>query len=529
MLPADVLLRAADLIDPPPDPLETQRDRWWADPVAYCRERFDIEPTVDQRNVLEGLRDHRRVAVVAANGVGKTWVESVVVTWFMECAPRQLHDGTPTEPIAYTTAPTFRQVVNNLWKEIRSRHAAATPPLPGNLLPKDPRWDLSHASFAQGLSATDEESIKGQHAPYLLIAVDEAQGVRASVFDGIETMIKGRHARLLLVLNASQVAGPAYDAFHDQAGLWHTFRISASTHPNVVAGLNLLGIDWDTWRAAPYNTHPLPDDFHDPIPGAVSLIDLDELKIRYGVGTPAWQVVVEGEFPSASDRTLIWLPWVDAAFDTDPEARDPQPLPQHLQPLDGRWAGLDVARFGSDRSCLVKVDGGRVVSVETWQGHELSYTAGRAHQAIRDGYTLVYDEGGLGAGITSHLQQDGIRIGDQAHPCNAGSSSTSPNDFPKMRDQLWCTAADYLRLGHLDMTALPRDVFQTLKGELTAVEYDLDSRSRRTVESKDELKKRIGRSPDLADALCLALHRPARTVSRVRVHTTRNDFYDRRW
>lgn len=491
---------------------ELARRRWWRNPDLYAKERLGLTLTPDQVAVMHSVRDNRKTYAKAGNGVGKTFIASVVVVWFMECAPRVLPDGTPTGPIAYTSAPTSDQVTNLLWKEIRLRHAAANPAFPGRLLDVYPRWNLDVGSFALGKVAKDEEGFKGQHAPYFLIVLDEGPGVPEYVYRAASTMLKGRFARLLTIGNPTTTAGEFHDAFHSRSAVNSTLTIAAKTHPNVVAALDHLGVSWEEWRDAPYGQHQLPDDWDDPIQGAVSLIDLDEAKVEWGVGTPQWQAAVEGEFPSGSDRNLVALEWLDRARHRDDDHHTHGPLPSRLGPPTGKWAGLDIARFGSDRSVLVLMDGQRVESIDMWTGYELSHTAGKALAAIRQGYTLNYDEGGLGAGITSHLKERGVEIGMQAHENNAGRSPTEDAraHFPKMRDQLWGDAADFLRAGYIDLRELPEDQYRKLRAELTAVEYELDSASRKRVESKDQLKKRIGKSPDVADAFNLALHRPVK-------------------
>lgn len=486
------------------------RERWRDDPAAFARERLGVELTPDQEAIMLSVRDNPSTAVKAGNAVGKTHVSGTIVAWWMEVWD---------DAIVITTAPTDKQVKDLLWKEIRARAHTARPPLSGEILPRGSRWWITHDRFAVGKTAKDEEGIKGQHSPHLLIVVDEAAGVPEFVYDGIESMLDGATNRLLLIGNPTTTSGSFYDAFHSQAGIWNTLTVAVPAHPNIVAGLETLGLTWEEYKRAPFGEHPLPAGWEAPIPGAVTLAVVDRRKVRFGVDTPAWDATIEGRFPSGTDRNLVALAWVEAARTYDPTAPVGL-LPHRLAPPAGRWAGLDVARYGSDRSCLVLMDGSVVESIETWQGHELSHTAGRAYRAIRDGYTLSYDEGGLGAAITSHLKEHGVKVGEQAHPVNAGAAPqpAAAADYPKRRDQLWGDAADLLRAGAVDLSRLPRAVYQELLGEWTAVEYQIDSASRRRVEPKDALKKRIGRSPDIADAVNLALHRPSRTV-RVEPHT----------
>lgn len=483
------------------------RRRWRRDPVAYARERFGLILTPDQEAVLESVRDNPRTYVRAGNGVGKTFIASVAVCWFLECHP---------DAIVYTTAPSWVQVTDLLWKEVRARHAQADYPLPGKLLPKEPRWDVSPVSFAVGRATDSEERFKGQHAKHLLVVLDEGPGVPAFIYHAASTMLKGAGARLLTIGNPTVLTGPFHDAFHSKSAINATLAIAAHTHPNVVAGLEHLGVDWATFRDAPYGTYTLPADWDDPVPGAVSLVDLDIAKIEYGVGTDAWRVVVEGDFPQAGERALIQLDWLVRAREGGAADLDGVTLPAGTVVPDTRRAGLDVARFGADRSALLLIEGRVALVAEAWQGAELSHTAGRAAAAIRDGYHVLVDTGGLGAAIPSHLKEAGYREGEHFTEVNFGEAPTEVGKarYSNRRSQLWGDLATLLRFGVLDCSQLPDDIWRALVGELSAVEYSFDSKGRIVVEPKEKLKKRIGRSPDLADAFALAVHRagpPLRT------------------
>ena len=63
---------------------------------------------------------------------------------------------------------------------------------------------------------------------------------------------------------------------------------------------------------------------------------VDEMRLRYGEGSNAWRVRVEGLFPEADDDTVIGLELVTSAQNRDiTHDREAAPV----------W-GLDVARFG---------------------------------------------------------------------------------------------------------------------------------------------------------------------------------------
>lgn len=103
---------------------------------------------------------------------------------------------------------------------------------------------------------------------------------------------------------------------------------------------------------------------------------------------------------------------------------------------DGRWAGLDVAGSveTARRWCGWMA---RVLSVEPWQGRELSETAGKAAQAIRDGYHVNIDGAGMGAAITSHLQGAGFKHGKHFTEVQVASRALTPDRYPRLRDELW--------------------------------------------------------------------------------------------
>jgi phage terminase large subunit len=127
---------------------------------------------------------------------------------------------------------------------------------------------------------------------------------------------------------------------------------------------------------------------------------------------------------------------------------------------------------------------------------------------------------GIGAGVVDTL----VRRTSQctAIGVDAGASPTSqPAQGPgysKLRDQLWFGVRDWLRVGTID----PRlDVVGKLESELVAPMFSFDERGRRKVEPKTDTKKRLGRSPDFADALALAVYEPPMGTVPDRVSTPR--------
>jgi hypothetical protein len=90
-------------------------------------------------------------------------------------------------------------------------------------------------------------------------------------------------------------------------------------------------------------------------------------------------------------------------------------------------------------------------------------------------------------------------------PVNVAEAATSEG-YHRLRDQLWFGLLDWLKEGG----AIPDD--PKLFSELVAPTYFFDARGRQEVEEKDAIKKRLRRSPDRADALCLAVFEKRNTM-----------------
>ncbi len=162
-----------------------------------------------------------------------------------------------------------------------------------------------------------------------------------------------------------------------------------------------------------------------------------------------------------------------------------------------RVGGLDVARFGDDESAFVIREGNRVVLAETWHGKDTMWTCGRVKAS---GVHVNVDVIGIGAGVVDRLLE-------QEYPCagiNLAEAASASDRFCNQRAELYWNLRERFRMGEISLAEMPSELYERLVGELTAIKYGYDSAGRIRVEDKGEIKKRIGRSTDLADALVLA-------------------------
>src|SRR5690606_2827685 len=106
---------------------------------------------------------------------GKTKVAAWIALWFLY---------THLNSKVITTAPTWHQVENLLWREIHAAHANSRISLGGKVL--QTQIELGKQWFALGLSTDKPERFQGFHAEDILLIVDEASGVDQQIFDAAE-------------------------------------------------------------------------------------------------------------------------------------------------------------------------------------------------------------------------------------------------------------------------------------------------------------------------------------------------------
>ena len=485
-----------------------------------------------QEEVLRALPRHRRVAVKAGNGLGKGFSAAVAVLWF-------LHTHDPA--IVLSTAPTFRQVRYILWRQIHTLYRRAPDVLQGKLL--DTRWELGDDRYAMGISADTADQFQGFHSPNVLIVVDEAEGVSDSIYEAIEAVMTSEGSRLLLIGNPTTVSGMFRRAFHEERSLYHCITISALESPNVKARRVVF-------------------------PGLTTARWVDERKQIWGENNPLFRARVLGEFPDQADNTLIRLSDVEAAAERwkalpppdrktqaalpspaqpgeaggHPQPAEPGEAASHAQPalpelVEGRPAGeivpagptsyapahpegasappgdvvlaVDVARYGSDHSVILRRRGLHVEEIRTFSGMDTMELAGWVAAAIREFQPVqtCIDEIGVGAGVVDRLREQGFGV----RGVNVAHASRQKDIFANLRAEGYWRLRELFAAGDL---SIPPD--QQLMGELAALQYSFDSQGRLLMEPKDELRKRGLPSPDRADALMLAFVTP---VSRPRIWT----------
>lgn len=299
----------------------------------------------------------------------------------------------------------------------------------------------------------------------VLLVADEASGVPEAVFEAAIGSMSGEHATTLLLGNPTRTSGFFFDSHHKNRDDWHTIHVSC---------LNSR---------------------------LVSPAFVQQVARTYGEDSNAYRVRVLGEFPRSDDDTVISLELAEGARDRDVQPTRSAPM---------IW-GVDVARFGDDSSALAKRRGNaQVGKVKKWKKLDLMQTVGvvkaewdETPEADRPVEILV-DSIGLGAGVVDRLRELNLPV----RGINVSELPALKGAYGNLRSELWFTARAWFERRDCKL-----EDDEELIADLVSVKYlPPDSTGKIRVESKEATKKRLRRSPDVADAFLLTFASEAGTA-----------------
>lgn len=427
------------------------------DPAFFHNEVLGYEPWERQLEISRSIRDNRNTAVRSCNGAGKTFhIAHEGLRFLIAYGP---------DAAVINTAPVWTQVENQYWRYFRDAYAKANYRLGGKLLKTQLNFDETW--FAMGLANNPDrmEAFQGWHSKNIMVIFDEASGISPKIYEAASgAMAGGSVVRFVLIGNPTQNSGPFFDAFKDPT--FNKIRISAYDVPNVAQRKQI-------------------------VPGLITHDWVDEMAIKYGEESDIFKVRVLGEFPKHASDTLISVDSVERAIDADRERQNE----------DDEIIGLDVARFGDDDSAFVYRKGNFAKILEQYNGNNTMETAGKAVRYLKEypNAKIFIDVVGVGGGVFDRLkEQPAIR--SRVFGVNSGASAREKADFINIRVESWVNVRDWLRDA----------VLEKHEGwyQLANPKYKITSIGKLQLESKEDMKKRGVKSPDVADALALTLSRP---------------------
>lgn len=461
---------AADLYDPP----KTGALAYYNDPAGFTTDLIDwtglAGPTDYQLAALQALADHGRVAVRGPHGLGKTAENAWAVLWFA-----LTRDAAGRDWKAPTTASAWRQLTHYLWPEIRKWARR----IDWDKLNREPfgRHELMVLSLklatgeAFAVASDEPASIEGVHADEVLYIYDEAKTIPSATFDASEGAFSGAgtdtDAKAYAFASSTPAApsGRFYEIHARRPGLedWHPIHVTLA----------------DTIAA-----------------GRVSTEWADQRRRQWGAKSAVYLNRVEGEFAASDEDAVVPLAWVEAANQrwTD--------LGEDYGKLSA--VGVDVARSGGDRTVFAYRHGWTIRELELKPRQGTMDTANQlAAATFKGNVPAVVDVIGVGAGVVD-------RHREQGYECLAFNASerTDMRDqsgefgFTNKRSAAWWQIRELLDPDSGVAVALPPD--DDLTGELCAPKWRVMAGGRIQVESKDDIRRRIGRSTDHADAVIQA-------------------------
>ena len=423
------------------------------EPVEFVAKILGATADPWQRDALNTLSKSARLAIRSGHGVGKTCLEAWCVLWFLFTRP---------DARVVMTAPTIRQLYDILMAELSKWLKRS------ELLEELFEWQKTKVIFkatpenyyAVARTAAKPENLQGFHAEHLLFILDEASGIGDDIFEAVEGALTGTDNKLLMCGNPTRNSGFFYRAFHEDRDIYATMKVSSAES------------------------------------GRVSNEYCKRLIKQYGEDSDVVRVRVLGEFPKSESDGVIPLEWIEAAMMRE-SARAGELI-----------LGVDVARQGNDLTAVAVRLGDDCLAIKTWRHADLMTTTGRIIHLLTELMTkykksraeLRIDDDGLGAGVTDRLKEvvKEKNIAAQVIGCHNGGKPRD-NRYSNFISEAMFALRERLEQ---KLLTLPRD--DNLAAELSTRHFSLNSADRIILEPKSQYKKRLGRSPDRADAVALA-------------------------
>jgi hypothetical protein len=476
---ADVMREWADAQDNAVESA-TRNDHYRTDPKAWVHDRLNGFLWSRQADIAQSVVTNRRTAVQACHGVGKTQLAAFLATWWLDVHP-------PGEAFVVTTAPTGAQVRAILWRYIgRAVATLGRPDLRTNQteahLGVAGREEL--VGFGRKPSDYDPAAFQGIHARYVLVILDEACGIPEQLWIAADALTTNADCRILAIGNPDDATSHFRQVCKPGSG-WARMTLSALDSP--------LFTD-------EHKTQGFPDVL---LHALVSPSWVDEKRREWGEESALFRAKVLGEFTDDATDTVVSPSAISRSKHLDLDAENESVL------------GVDVGG-GQDQSVVreLRIAGpyrklGSVWRKSTTDSRDLMELIERAivdtNAKGRRVSRIVVDEVGIGWAVIGWLRERG----HDAHGFGAGKQAEQSDRFLNMRAEIWWTAREWIENGWLDLDGID----ETTEADLCAPKWSPAGNGRIKVESKDDIRKRLGRSTDDADAVLHALWSPKVHVS----------------
>jgi hypothetical protein len=444
----------------------TTLQRWRADPVAFVRENFKVEPDAWQVDALQAFADPKKplVSLQACAGPGKSAVLAWCGLWFLAC------QGEPGDhPKGYAVSVTSDNLRSNLWPELAKwmqrspflSHCFEWTSSRVTLRSKPATWFLEARSWPKTASPEEQgKTLSGLHGGYVAALIDESGAIPSAVSRAAQQALSTdvQFGCVMQAGNPLTTTGMLHEAA--QSGAWHVIRVTGD--PDDPKRSPRVSIEWARQQIA-----------------------------TYGRDNPWVQAYILGQFPAGGINQLLSADEIRAAMKRVLREQDVA----HA----ARILGVDVAREGDDASCAIQRQGLVAYQPKRWRNIDSIQGAGSIARLWQDwdaDAVFVDNTGGFGGGWVDQLRAlnfdpRGVHF----------SEEPSDRRYLNKRAEMYFLLAEWVRAGG----CLP-DV-PDLVAELSTQTYSFKG-DRVQLEDKRQIKARLGRSPDTADALALTFAHP---------------------
>lgn len=420
---------------------------WKENPLLAMNQLYGVTPDEQQAEfILHAVQPNSRIAVKSAQGAGKTsalvWLTFYFLLVLEDCrilvtspSANQLHRVFHAEALKWKAKmpKIFSEFFEITTKRIYIK-------------------DMEHIKAdLVTASAENQENLAGGHADNYVILADEASAIEEPVFDVLQGTLGTGIGRFIMTANPVRNAGRFYEIFSEEKKHWTRMTFDAFRSGQIT----------DAW--------------------------VDEMRDFYGEDSDRYRVRVLAEFPRAAEEQFIPGDIVDAAI-----SRVLTPSMYHGFP---KVCGVDVARFGSDRTVFCIRQGPQLLDVLEFQGLDTTEVAG----ALVDYYhkwrpeSIFIDAIGIGAGVFDQVRNFGL----PAVEVVVSQKSSDPKTYFNLRSQLWGEMRNWL----YNEASIPKDPH--LRSQLLAMTYSYNNRMQVQLANKKDMKKQGLESPDIPDAISL--------------------------
>lgn len=473
-----------------------QDPTWLEDAIE---DYLDVTVTDAQREICRAIVEHEKLLVQTANGIGKSFILAcVTVVWLVAHHPAAV----------LATSGTYPKLKRTFCKPVEQLHGSALggAGLPGTYKRSPPRIEIDGMpeQYFEAASPSDAGELEGVHGGYVLGIIEEADkdDVTEATFEAMESLVSDQRDRLVAIANPPEDETNSLQRLYEDS-TWEVLRLSSFRSHNVrvevgeaegelidgLATLWKIKQDWDSYIGDAWPGIEQAEAWSDPEhPEFREDLDARWYRRRAGITPPG-----DAGVHRPLDPALV-----DAAYepDTTPVRETPTAL------------GVDVARSGDDtvgvgvHELHLEVEYEQRGTDHVEQEQELA-------DLIRTWPTpeMAVDAVGEGSGLADGLHD---RFGT-VHRFKNQSTAVAETEYDDKWAESLAEFAAYLEAGGTFSNADLYEQAKVAARTITWEERHIGSRGRDGADvlaaaaRKDDVKQRLGRSPDHLDAALMAV------------------------